>query len=1178
MTTTCPLSPEPVASAELSPFSPGTIAATLSPNTAHRYKICLEEDGGSKDTELTRKDIESLILDRIQSLSPESSWVDSANAKAAQEKKTGKELTEDSRADKESAVEQSGDEPSQDIDGSIPVDANVDAEADAEADADANAVAKSPFLEEVYTGPKVAGIRHGTGTLKFSNGSIYGGDFEAGMRSGAGTFTRPDGYIYVGEWRCDRRNGEGTETLPNGEVYRGKFFDDIRHGAGSLVAGDGVSSQMGVWRDGRKIDGIGWSWSIASPRSPMISEANTQQNFDKIPQIPSIEGASDVSLGTQSMSERLLAFRLNAKSYQLPMEGNPISLQPSSSFHPVVHYIPPTESTLMSPTSEYPTSPLPPLELTIPTLSFASGHIEFVNTARKDLSSPFQGYAPSETKSNVSVLSPTSNTNLTSLLMKYERPINAPNANVNIGDTSHEEGYTDEGNISSPQGDSLTPRFSENQTISELPCDSHIEAAKWAMAVLEASRSAGAFSVSVNSESGSLASGPITDEQHDEAGSVAASECSGRNAPWFNLVMEESGDGMEAELRSVTSTLIEELWNNRDEDEIGETSYTGVTPKEMDGTAQEEQKDISVPTKGARSTHKRMASEEADERWQELITDTKPPVDEQLDETNKCKEQEVEDGFFGLLRTTLRFYLSHDDGSHDDTAGKEPKQMKAENSKEPSEPVKEKDTDALLQEKQLETKSLGKEAMHSPYVSTKEQLFDGIASAYIEKIFSGDCDEVESHDLSRLAETHVTDMVAEMLKASGAEEVIPMGNAVLEDLETSLRNPDSKTTTAGVEVPKDEKPNQHEEERKVTVATENFTSFDIIAVNNQHPQGPVTLPEAKTNNCTTKWVSPDKKGMKSDDTASETATEDSKPGDVPQSSPAADINGDLKHQVDQDAYEDYDGGLGDLAVTIIIPSVSTIPSAMTAEPQDNWDFSERSRVQKKQVIEVKSNPSFPQLSDKLKAQAVEDDFPSDGQNKNMENDENQDKDFPDWDINQVPTLEKHLPDGCSDSKDKKYEKLMNYIRDLQSSTPVDDFDVDGICNPDRQHQRKKGVEEKREFKGSPIVGCSPDVSSVKDDAAQQLKDLAKGFRKLEKKLDRKIDKFEKDMGLYSLQAELLEFLECVGTYADCEAGADKNSRHKKVKRKGRSVGKKSEKKTHKSNSKNREASRKMSEN
>lgn len=75
----------------------------------------------------------------------------------------------------------------------------------------------------VYEGSMLAGKRHGSGTLKRSDGSRYVGQWRNGHRHGSGTYTWAAGHRYEGAWSDDRPHGLGTATFADGDVHEGEW-------------------------------------------------------------------------------------------------------------------------------------------------------------------------------------------------------------------------------------------------------------------------------------------------------------------------------------------------------------------------------------------------------------------------------------------------------------------------------------------------------------------------------------------------------------------------------------------------------------------------------------------------------------------------------------------------------------------------------------------------------------------------------------------------------------------------------------------------------------------------------------------------------------------------------------------------------------------------------------------
>jgi hypothetical protein len=131
-----------------------------------------------------------------------------------------------------------------------------------------------------YVGLFSAGVFHGLGTLVYSDGSLYEGMFEGGVFSGKGTFVNSkgdryegsflsgmkhghgkityfDGSTYIGDWKSDRKDGVGKHNYGGKREYEGEYVNDQRHGKGKLTTPSAIL--VGPWRNGRPLDGPGWT-------------------------------------------------------------------------------------------------------------------------------------------------------------------------------------------------------------------------------------------------------------------------------------------------------------------------------------------------------------------------------------------------------------------------------------------------------------------------------------------------------------------------------------------------------------------------------------------------------------------------------------------------------------------------------------------------------------------------------------------------------------------------------------------------------------------------------------------------------------------------------------------------------------------------------------------------------
>lgn len=102
----------------------------------------------------------------------------------------------------------------------------------------------------LYEGDFDKDLRHGTGHFKWANGETYKGDYLQDQRTGLGTYTWPDGSYYEGSFLNGKRHGNGIFISSKGAKYEGGWFDDLRHGQGTLYDPDGRIIR-GIWQNGK---------------------------------------------------------------------------------------------------------------------------------------------------------------------------------------------------------------------------------------------------------------------------------------------------------------------------------------------------------------------------------------------------------------------------------------------------------------------------------------------------------------------------------------------------------------------------------------------------------------------------------------------------------------------------------------------------------------------------------------------------------------------------------------------------------------------------------------------------------------------------------------------------------------------------------------------------------------
>ena len=108
-----------------------------------------------------------------------------------------------------------------------------------------------------YEGEVKNGVKHGQGTMTYSDGSKYEGKWKNNLQHGQGTMTYSDGSKYEGKWKNNLQHGQGTTTYYDGSIkYVGMFEDGEYHGQGTFSWGVKQPEYKGDFRNGQKTIGI----------------------------------------------------------------------------------------------------------------------------------------------------------------------------------------------------------------------------------------------------------------------------------------------------------------------------------------------------------------------------------------------------------------------------------------------------------------------------------------------------------------------------------------------------------------------------------------------------------------------------------------------------------------------------------------------------------------------------------------------------------------------------------------------------------------------------------------------------------------------------------------------------------------------------------------------------------
>jgi len=103
-----------------------------------------------------------------------------------------------------------------------------------------------------YAGSWVHGSMEGKGVSKRGSTTVHRGGYLNGQRHGAGRVFQSDGTVYTGGWHKNTKQGKGRELALDGSVFKGRWMNDRRHGRASTKMKDGTV-QASTWRNGQKL-------------------------------------------------------------------------------------------------------------------------------------------------------------------------------------------------------------------------------------------------------------------------------------------------------------------------------------------------------------------------------------------------------------------------------------------------------------------------------------------------------------------------------------------------------------------------------------------------------------------------------------------------------------------------------------------------------------------------------------------------------------------------------------------------------------------------------------------------------------------------------------------------------------------------------------------------------------
>eukprot|EP01012_Entosiphon_sulcatum_P022082 TRINITY_DN2699_c0_g1_i1.p1 TRINITY_DN2699_c0_g1~~TRINITY_DN2699_c0_g1_i1.p1 ORF type:complete len:197 (+),score=16.21 TRINITY_DN2699_c0_g1_i1:171-761(+) len=110
---------------------------------------------------------------------------------------------------------------------------------------------KYPNRDEYVGDMTKDGLRHGKGTMRYANGTVYDGEWKEDKWEGQGKYIGTE-YSYEGEFSDNSFHGFGRMFwFRSRDSYEGEFLTGERNGTGTYKWASGAS-YTGLWENGRK--------------------------------------------------------------------------------------------------------------------------------------------------------------------------------------------------------------------------------------------------------------------------------------------------------------------------------------------------------------------------------------------------------------------------------------------------------------------------------------------------------------------------------------------------------------------------------------------------------------------------------------------------------------------------------------------------------------------------------------------------------------------------------------------------------------------------------------------------------------------------------------------------------------------------------------------------------------